>query len=174
MLKTSQSAIVTITRCLLPRSLPSKQTIQFTLEGSSRKKEKTHLHMIRNQMPALAPGTIHQHSAEVVGLFGDAMRGALQALFAGEGHVVAGLLRFALGDGFFVALHPFRVDRVAVCERVGRARAVATAAFGAVEADTDVVVWGCWCCIVRFAQERRGRGPGALLLEAEGCAEGLL
>jgi len=105
--------------------------------------------MIRYQMPALAPRTVHQHSAKVVGLLGDTMRRALQALLAGEGHVVAGLLGFALGDGFFVALHPFRVDRVAVCERIGRARAIA--AFGTVEADANVVQR--LRCIVRFAQE---------------------
>lgn len=99
--------------------------------------------MIRNQMPALAAGAIHQHGAEVVGLLRDAVRGALEALFAGEGHVVAGLLGFALGDGFFVALDPFRVDRVAVCEGVWRACAIAAAAaFGAVEADSRGVQ-GC-------------------------------
>ena len=71
--------------------------------------------MIRNQMPSLAPRAIHQHGTKVVGLFGDAMRRALQTLLACEGHVVAGLLGFALGDGFFVAFHSCRVDRVAVC-----------------------------------------------------------
>ena len=54
-------------------------------------------------MPSLAPRAIHQHGTKVVGLFGDAMRRALQTLLACEGHVVAGLLGFALGDGFFVA-----------------------------------------------------------------------
>jgi hypothetical protein len=76
---------------------------------------KTHLHMIRNQMPALASRAIHQHSSKVVRLFGDAMRRALQTLLACESHVVAGLLGFALGDGFFVAFYSCRVDRVAVC-----------------------------------------------------------
>lgn len=75
----------------------------------------THLHVIRNQMPSLATRAVHQHGAEVVGLFGDAMRRALQALLAGEGHVVAGLLGFALGNGFLVALYSLRVDRVAIC-----------------------------------------------------------
>ena len=62
----------------------------------------TYLHVIGNQMPALASGAVHQDGAEVVGLLCDAMRRALQTLLTGEGHVVAGLQRFARGNDVFV------------------------------------------------------------------------
>lgn len=56
------------------------------------------LQMVADQMPVLAPGTRDERGAEVVGLFGDAVRGALETGSAGEGHFVRGLLGFARGD----------------------------------------------------------------------------
>jgi len=56
------------------------------------------LQMVADQMPVLATGTRDECGTEVVGLLGDAVRGALETGSAGEGHFVRGLLGFARGD----------------------------------------------------------------------------
>jgi hypothetical protein len=66
-----------------------------------------YLHVIGNQMPALASRAVHQDRAKVVGLLCDPMRRTVQTFLAGEGHVVAGLQRLARGDDLLVGLDIF-------------------------------------------------------------------
>lgn len=51
-------------------------------------------------MPILAARTSNEGGTEVVGLFGDAMRRAVQTFAAGEGYLVGWLLSLSGGDFF--------------------------------------------------------------------------